>query len=197
MAVKRWIPLLLVAGFALVGCGQNLAGSAAVVGEQRLTDSQLADAATTLTQRLGIPESPQVSQALISRWVVAELVDELAARRGVDVTKGEVDAAIADEEERAGGREALEQGALQSGVLPDQIPDVVRTSLLVEAISKTTITGEDPTGQSGSAGPGAATQRRGAARGESRGSAPGTPSSCPSDRYPMTCRRRSPAAARL
>lgn len=52
MAVKRWIPLLLVAGFALAGCGQNLAGSAAVVGEQRLTDSQLADAATTLTQRL-------------------------------------------------------------------------------------------------------------------------------------------------
>ena len=90
MAVKRWIPLLLVAGFALAGCGQNLAGSAAVVGEQRLTDSQLADAATTLTQRLGIPGSPQVSQALISRWVVAELVDELAARRGVDVTKGGV-----------------------------------------------------------------------------------------------------------
>ena len=149
MAVKRWIPLLLVAGFALAGCGQNLAGSAAVVGEQRLTDSQLADAATTLTQRLGIPGSPQVSQALISRWVVAELVDELAARRGVDVTKGEVDAAIAEEEERAGGREALEQGALQSGVLPEQIPDVVRTSLLVEAISKTTITGEDPSGQSG------------------------------------------------
>lgn len=149
MAVKRWIPLLLVAGFALAGCGQNLAGSAAVVGEQRLTDSQLADAATTLTQRLGIPGSPQVSQALISRWVVAELVDELAARRGVDVTKGEVDAAIAEEEERAGGPEALEQGALQSGVLPEQIPDVVRTSLLVEAISKTTITGEDPSGQSG------------------------------------------------
>jgi hypothetical protein len=34
-------------------------------------------------------------------------------------------------------------------VLPEQIPDVVRTSLLIEEISKTTITGDDPTGQSG------------------------------------------------
>jgi hypothetical protein len=149
VAVKRWVPVLLLAAAGLVGCGQTLAGSAAVVGEQRLTDAQLADTTSELTEKLGIPASAQVSQALLSRWVVAELVDELASRKGVDVTKGAVDAAIADEQERAGGREALEQGALQSGVLPEQIPDVVRTSLLIEEISKTTITGDDPTGQSG------------------------------------------------
>jgi hypothetical protein len=147
--VKRWIPVLLVAGVALAGCGPTLAGSAAVVGDQRLMDSELADNTTALTQQLGIPQSAQVSQALLSRWVVAELVDELAERKGVDVDKGDVDAAIADEEERAGGREALEQGALQSGVLPAQIPEVVRTSLLIEQISKTTVTPEDPSGQAG------------------------------------------------
>ncbi len=149
MAVKRWVPVLLLAAVGLVGCGQTLAGSAAVVGEQRLTDAQLADTTSELTEALGIPASAQVSQAILSRWMVAELVDELASRKGVDVNKGAVDAAIADEQERAGGREALEQGALQSGVLPDQIPAVVRTSLLIEEISKTTITGDDPTGQSG------------------------------------------------
>lgn len=147
--VKRWIPVLLMAGVGLAGCGPTLAGSAAVVGEQRLMESQLAENSSQLTEKLGIPQSAQVSQALLSRWIVGELIDELADRKGVDVTKGAVDAAIADEEERAGGREALEQGALQSGVLPDQIPTVVRTSLLVEEISKTTITGDDPTGESG------------------------------------------------
>lgn len=149
MSVKLWIPVLLVAGLGLVGCGPALSGSAAVVGEQRLTNADLATTTSQLTERLGIPQSAQVSQAILSRWVVAELVDELAARKNISVTQGAVDRAIADETERAGGADALEQGALQSGVLPDQIPDVIRTSLLIEEMSKFTITGDDPSGQSG------------------------------------------------
>ncbi|MEZ5185222.1 MAG: SurA N-terminal domain-containing protein [Candidatus Nanopelagicales bacterium] len=149
MSVKRWIPVLLIAGLGLVGCGPTLSGSAAVVGEQRLTDADLSDTTSQLTEKLGIPESAQVSQAILSRWVVSALVDELAARKNIDVTQGAVDSAIADETKNAGGTDALEQGALQSGVLPDQIPDAVRTSLLIEEMSKYTITGDDPSGQSG------------------------------------------------
>lgn len=147
--MKRWIPVVAAAGLALAACGPTLSGSAAVVGEQRLTDSDLAQTTSQLTEKLGIPESPQVSQAVLSRWIVGELVDEMAARKGVDVTKGDVDAAVAAEVERAGGAEALEQGALQAGVLPEAIPEVVRTTLLVEVLSKGTITGDDPTGQTG------------------------------------------------
>lgn len=149
MSIKRWIPAVLITGVVLSGCGQTLSGSAAVVGEERLTDSQLSQTTTQLTEKLGIDENPQVSQAVLSRWMVAELVTELASRKGISVTKGDVDAAIADETERAGGQEALEQSALQAGVLPETIPDVVRTSLLIEAISKVTVTGDDPTGESG------------------------------------------------
>ncbi len=149
MSIKGWVPVLLAAGIGLAGCGQPLAGSAAVVGEQRLTDSDLASTTSELAEKLGIPQSAQVSQAVLSRWIVGELVDELAVSKGVDVSKGEVDAAIADEVERAGGQEALEQGALQAGVLPDMIPEVVRTTLLVEAMSQFTITGDDPSGQTG------------------------------------------------
>ncbi len=147
--MKRWIPVVVAVGVAVSACGPTLSGSAAVVGEQRLTDSELAETTTALTEQLGIPESAQVSQAVLSRWIVAELVDEMASRKGVAVTKGDVDAAVAQEVERAGGQEALEQGALQAGVLPDAIPEVVRTTLLVEALSKGTITGDDPTGQTG------------------------------------------------
>ncbi|HQR80909.1 MAG TPA: hypothetical protein PLT68_11875 [Actinomycetota bacterium] len=149
MSIKRWIPVVLATGVALAGCGPTLAGSAAVVGEERLTDAQLADATSRLAEGLGIPESAQVSQAILSRWVVAELVDELAQQRGVSVTKGAVDASIAKETERAGGAEALEQSALQAGVVPEMIPDVVRTTLLIQELSKVSVTPDDPSGQSG------------------------------------------------
>ncbi|HUM87656.1 MAG TPA: hypothetical protein PKH63_10110, partial [Actinomycetota bacterium] len=66
--MKRWIPLVAAAGLALAACGPTLSGSAAVVGEQRLTDSELAETTTQLTEQLGIPESAQVSQAVLSRW---------------------------------------------------------------------------------------------------------------------------------
>jgi len=147
--MKRWMPVVVAAGIALSACGPTLSGSAAVVGDQRLTDSELAETTSQLTEGLGIPDSPQVSQAVLSRWIVTELVDELAARKGIGVTKGEIDSAIADEAKRAGGQQALEQSALEAGVVPEMIPDVIRTTLLIEAMTKGTITGDDPTGQTG------------------------------------------------
>lgn len=140
----------MVAGLLLTGCAQQtLAGSAAVVGDARLTDAELGQTVTTLTEKLGIPASDQVSQAVLSRWMVAQMVEELAAQKGVAVSKGEVDQTIADESEQSGGREAFESGALQAGVLPEDIPDAVRTSLLIDKLSQTTITGDDPSGQTG------------------------------------------------
>ncbi len=149
MSVKRWIPGVVLAGVVLSGCGQTLAGSAAVVGDERLTDAQLSQTVSTLAQELGIENSAQVSQAVLSRWMVSQLVDQLAEDKGVTISKGEVDAAIAQESESAGGQEAFEQGALQAGVLPADIADAVRTSLLIEKMAQFTITGDDPSGQTG------------------------------------------------
>jgi hypothetical protein len=142
--------VVLVAGLALAGCGATpLAGSAAVVGEERLADSELADAAAALSEALGIPENVQISQTILSRWIIGELIEELAERKDISVTQGAVDRALRREQRNAGGPEALEQGALQAGVLPDAIPAALRVNLLVQEISKYTITGDDPTGQSG------------------------------------------------
>jgi len=149
VSVKRWIPGVVLAGVVLSGCGQTLAGSAAVVGDERLTDAQLSQTVSTLAQELGIENSAQVSQAVLSRWMVSQLVDQLAEDKGVTISKGEVDAAIAQESESAGGQEAFEQGALQAGVLPADIADAVRTSLLIEKMAQFTITGDDPSGQTG------------------------------------------------
>lgn len=147
MSIKRWIPVVCVAGLALAGCGPTLSGSAAVVGEQRLTDSQLAQTTSELTGALGIPDSAQVTQAVLSRWMVDQLVTQLADNQQVSVTKGEIDAVIADEVKNAGSREQLEQAALQSGVLPSMIPDAIRTTLLIDALSKKVANPQDPSGQ--------------------------------------------------
>ena len=147
--VKRVVPLMLLALGVLVGCGPALPGSAAIVGEQRLDDATLSDTTSALAGALGIEERPELSQAVLSRWVVGELIDEYAARQGIEITNGQVDAVIAEEAERAGGAEQLEQSALQSGLLPEMIPDAVRTSLLVEEMSKRAANEEDPSGQQG------------------------------------------------
>lgn len=149
VSVKRWIPGVVLAGVVLSGCGQTLAGSAAVVGEARLTDAELSQTVTTLAEELGIESSAQVSQAVLSRWMVSQLVEQLAQDNDVTISKGEVDAAIAQERESAGGQEAFEQGALQAGVLPADIADAVRTSLLIEKMAQFTATDEDPSGQTG------------------------------------------------
>lgn len=148
--MKTVTPVVVLAGLLLTGCGQQtLAGSAAVVGDARLTDTELGQTVTTLTEKLGIPASDQVSQAVLSRWMVAQMVDELAAQKGISVSKGEVDQTITDETEKSGGQEAFENGALQAGVLPEGIADAVRTSLLIDKLSQTTITGDDASGQTG------------------------------------------------
>lgn len=149
MSVKRWIPAVVLAGVMLSGCAQTLAGSAAVVGDARLTDSELSQTVTTLTERLGIQPSDQVSQAVLSRWMVGQLVEQLAEDKGFTLSKGEIDSAIAEQAESAGGQEAFEQSALQAGVLPEGIPDAVRVSLLIDKMTEFTVTGDDPTGQAG------------------------------------------------
>jgi hypothetical protein len=149
VSVKRWIPAVVLAGVVLSGCAQTLAGSAAVVGDERLTDSELSQTVNTLTEKLGIQSNEQVSQAILSRWMVGELVEQLAQDKGFTLTKGEVDAAIAEQVQSAGGQEAFEQSALQAGVLPEGISDAVRVSLLIDKMTEFTVTGDDPTGQAG------------------------------------------------
>lgn len=149
MSVKRWIPAVVLAGVVLSGCAQTLAGSAAVVGDERLTDSELSQTVNTLAEKLGIQSNEQVSQAILSRWMVGQLVEQLAEDKGFTLTKGEVDAAITEQVQSAGGQEAFEQSALQAGVLPEGISDAVRVSLLIDKMTEFTVTGDDPTGQAG------------------------------------------------
>lgn len=122
-----------VAVLVLSGCGNatTRAGSAAVVGGESIPT----DALNGLVERgLADPMAAQqfgadrdaFQRQVLARLINSEVLDEAAKRSGVEVTQGEIDTQIADFAEQAGGREALEMQAAQSGISPTDLPDFVR-----------------------------------------------------------------------
>lgn len=129
LAVLAGAALLLLTG---CGEGQIRPGAAAVVGDDRITTSELQD----LVER-GLAD-PQAEQQLgadlaayqrlaLSRLINALVLEQAAEQRGVSVTQGDVDAQIDQFAEQAGGRETLEQQAAQSGIAPEDLAPFVRS----------------------------------------------------------------------
>ncbi len=125
---------LVVVGVVAGGCGTDLAGAAATIGSQRITDSELARQVQTVTTGLAIEQSPKVSAAILGRMLTTELVAQLAAKNNVSVSQGEVDTFITAQVQQAGGQEQFEAQALKSGIAAGDIVNAVRTTLLVQKL---------------------------------------------------------------
>ena len=132
LAVLAGAALLLLTG---CGEGQIRPGAAAVVGDERITTSELQD----LVER-GLAD-PQAEQQLgsdlaayqrlaLSRLINALVLEEAAERNDLTVSDGEVDAQVEQFAEQAGGRETLEQQAAQSGIAPEDLVPFVRSIVL-------------------------------------------------------------------
>ncbi len=124
----------LTVGGLIAGCGPELAGSAAVVGQDRVTDIQLSDQVNTVTSALGIPTSAKANQVVLDRLIREELYHVLAERVGVTVTDGEVQKFLDETVAQVGGQKALEDQLLQSGVPNTEIFNFARTFLQQRAI---------------------------------------------------------------
>ena len=126
---------------ALAGCGQvPLAGSAAVVGDQRITDTQVADAATAVTSALGgrAPDgdTPRLNRAIVTLYVQSALLGAAAQKEGIVVTTGRV-AEVRDElAEQNGGPEGFITFAAERSVPPSGIDVVIRNSLEYQALAE-------------------------------------------------------------
>jgi len=131
-------------GLGASGCGVDLAGSAAVVGQQRVTDTQLTEDVAAVTSALGIDSSDQVNQIVLDRLIRADLFEELATRNDVTVNQGELEAFIDETAASVGGREQLETQLLQSsGVPADSVESFARTFLLQQKIAEKLVPGGD------------------------------------------------------
>jgi foldase protein PrsA len=137
--------LAAAAGLGVVllsGCGngsQVRAGAAALVGDQRISDSDLAArvdrglADPAAAQQLGADRVGYQRQVL-SRMVNADLLEAAARDKGVVVTEGQVDARIAQFATQAGGQAQLQQQAAQGGIAAADLRQVIRGVVLQEAL---------------------------------------------------------------
>jgi foldase protein PrsA len=131
---------LAAAGLALLlltACGDDpvRAGSAAVVGDSRITTEELQQ---IVDRGLSDPEAQQqfgadradYQRQVLNRMVRALLLEQAADAEGVEVTQGEVDEQIAEFAEQAGGREELERRAAAGGIDPQDLPRFAREVVL-------------------------------------------------------------------
>ncbi|MCW2680491.1 MAG: foldase [Frankiales bacterium] len=139
--VKRTPRRLVLATGALLlltGCGgtnQVRAGAAALIGTERITTTELQAiverglADPQAAQQLGADRAAYQRQAL-SRLINSAVLEEAADAQGVEVTQGEVAEQLELFAGQAGGREALEQQAAQSGIAPEDLEPFVRSIVL-------------------------------------------------------------------
>lgn len=136
--------LALAAGAALLlltGCGEGEVrpGAAALVGGERietdalqaLVDRGLAD--PQAAQQLGSDRAAYQRLAL-SRLINTEVLEAAAEAEGVSVTDGDVAEQVERFAVQAGGRDALEQQAAQSGISPEDLRPFVRGIVLDQAL---------------------------------------------------------------
>ena len=129
--------LLAVAGL-LAACGAT-PGAAAVVGDTRITESQLGTSVDDILAAQGMPQRSATTDLTIqtlNRMVTNELVNQMADELGLTVSQGKIDEVLMAYDEQAGGREQVENVFAQQGIAPTQIDDAVRLNLQAQAIGQ-------------------------------------------------------------
>jgi hypothetical protein len=134
---------VLLLGGVLSGCGSAdaapLAGSAAVMGTERISlsdlDVQVQKVQTELSQPKNTPP-PRLATANLQRMIQEKLIDQAAAKLPVTVTKTEVVAGLDALAAQNGGAASLRKIAAQAGIPGDSLENVVRSNLLVAKIGK-------------------------------------------------------------
>ena len=124
----------------LSACNPKEAGSAAVVGGYRITETRVQTDAKEVVagvERLGgqPPASGPLLSALVSRMVAERLVFDAAVKESISVSQGDIDALIA----KSGGRQTLEDKFLQnagSWAPPSALDDQARVFLIENALAQ-------------------------------------------------------------
>jgi hypothetical protein len=149
--VKVGAAIAIVAVLALSACSGQTAGSAAIVGDTRITDETISAEVENLLTAQGKSlddASPSMMATALGRAVTTELVDQVATKEGVTVNAGEIDAVLDAYGEQAGGLAEFEKYLLTQDVAPDQITSIIRLNIQVEKLGLKLAPNESPDMQS-------------------------------------------------
>ncbi|MEO8105861.1 MAG: hypothetical protein ABI720_00960 [Actinomycetes bacterium] len=120
----------------LAGCSTQKAGSAAVAGDDRLTESQLADLFDELDglydanpgeQRL--PDD-QLTLSVLSWWINEQLIGAIADKRDIVATATEIDEVLGAEAQQ---RDAI---ALSNGIPPSRLDAAAEVFVLSNSLAE-------------------------------------------------------------
>ncbi|WP_055557700.1 SurA N-terminal domain-containing protein [Streptomyces sp. NBRC 110028] len=134
---------LLVCAPLLTACGGSpRAGSAAVLDDGRITESQLqAQVRDVRDAQRGSPRadqlvagSGQLTQNTLIRMIQFKVIERAGKDNGIGVSRRAVQRARAATEQQSGGAAALRAAYLEQGIAPDQIDNAVRMELTRTAL---------------------------------------------------------------
>lgn len=123
---------LLGTALVLSACGGQQAGSAATLGDSRITEQQLTAQVQDILVSQGQPVDTAdagITSLALGRMIVIGLVDILAERESVVVTQGRIDEQLAAYISQSGDRAAMEATFSEQGVAPSQIESVIRLNI--------------------------------------------------------------------
>lgn len=139
MSMLRSRPALAMAAVAAVlavsACGTQKAGSAALVDDERLTESQVADQVEEMSGLYdGNPDAQrltndQLTQAAIAWWLNGQVMNAYAADNDVVVTDAQIDQVLGPEDQR-------DQLSLSTGVAPSQLDEAARAVVAYQAAAQ-------------------------------------------------------------
>ncbi|MFJ4686405.1 SurA N-terminal domain-containing protein [Streptomyces sp. NPDC088789] len=133
----------------LTACGNDAhPGAAAVVGDQRITVSQLENRVDEVreAQRAAVSDEAQYAQAIaktgsltrdtLHGMVLDKVLNRAAEDAGVTVTRREIQGLRGELEDQAGGAQALEAAWLQQyGVAPERLDENLRVQLEAQKLA--------------------------------------------------------------
>ena len=126
----------------LTACNPAQAGSAALVGDIRITESRvneatsdaLAAAATLPDGQADALDPAAVLRQNVNRLIASELLATIAVEEGIVVTQGEIDALLAQASSGTDPDEFAAQIALQAGVPPEDLESFARDFLIQQKL---------------------------------------------------------------
>jgi hypothetical protein len=127
---------VLLLGGALVGCTPNQAGSAAIVGENSLSENTLTKLAQEVQGvatrgQLQVPQADALNQRVVAVWVDEQLTAELARTLKVTATQADVDNLLGQF-----APDQLAQIQVSSGIASSMLQDAARAAVLRQGIAR-------------------------------------------------------------
>ncbi|MCZ3387551.1 MAG: hypothetical protein LH645_00120 [Actinomycetia bacterium] len=120
---------------ALSGCATQKAGSAAVAGDERLTEAQLTDLFGELDELYNVnPDAQrlpndQLTLSVLSWWVNEQLIGTLAREEGLTATQAQIDQVLGADQKQ---RDAISLG---NGIPPSRLDAAAEVFVLSSALT--------------------------------------------------------------